>query len=242
MDTRKILALFLAAVLTTPLVAGPSSPPPPDEYDVIIRYRIDAARTERIIQFRAMMRYLESLGFDKDPSENENEVEDRTATEMTGHIKSANARKILLEPHIRTIMLYPKGANLPADAEQFVRVDLGLTADLKEDLQHKLYNQTGEVLRSLGFQEGVGYDNRGGSRIVGNVAAKNLLALLEDLRKTQAGAKMPNPSSSKAGWAQLCPCSLGPIALARWPRCPSFPLCVCLVPLNPLRNCQARTG
>jgi hypothetical protein len=189
-------SMFLAALLAAPLFADPPSPPrppAPDEYDVIIRYRIDAARTERIIQFRAMMRYLESIGFDKDPSDNENEVEDRTATEMTGHIKSANARKILLEPHIYTIMLYPKGAKLPTEADQLVRVDLGLKANLKQELQDKLYNQTREVLRSIGFQEGVGYDNRSGSRIVGNIALKNLLTLLEDLRKTPAGAKMPNP-------------------------------------------------
>jgi hypothetical protein len=193
MYMRMLLSLSLPAVLAVPLTASPPGPPPPDEYDVIIRYRIDAARNERVTQFREMMRYLESIGFDKDPSENENEVEDRTATEMTGHIKAADARKILLEPHIRTIMLYAKGAKLPADVEQFVRVDLGLTANLEERLQHNLYNQTRDVLRTLGFQEGVGYDNRGGTRIVGNIAAKNLLRLLEDLRDTPAGTKMPSP-------------------------------------------------
>ncbi|HMF14692.1 MAG TPA: hypothetical protein VKE94_20390, partial [Gemmataceae bacterium] len=195
MHARPLLSSFLLAILATPLLAQALAPKPPAEYDVIIRYRIDAARTERILQFREMVRYLESIGFKKDPSENENEEEDRFAVEMTGTIASSNVRKILAEPHVRTILLVAKGVKLPteAEADQFVRTDLDLASGLKDSLQDKLYDQTRAVLRSLGFQEAVGYDNRGNSRIVGNVAAKNLIALLRDLRETPAGAKEGNP-------------------------------------------------
>src|SRR5258708_39671039 len=120
MYMRMLLSVSLAAVLSAPLTASQPrlpSPPPPDEYDVVIRYRIDAARTERIIQFREMIRYLEAIGFKKDPSENENEAEDRAAIEMTGRIASANVRKILAESHIRTIMLFAKGVKAP-EADQ----------------------------------------------------------------------------------------------------------------------------
>ncbi|HMF12922.1 MAG TPA: hypothetical protein VKE94_11470, partial [Gemmataceae bacterium] len=193
MYTRSILSLSVAAILAAPLPAQVPAPKPPAEFDVVIRYRIDAARTERILQFRELIRYLESIGFKKDPSENENEPEDRTAVEMTGSIASGNARKILAEPHVRTILLVPKGAKLPTEADQFVRTNLELTSGLQEGLQAKLYEQTRAVLRSIGFQEAVGYDNRGNTRIVGNVASKNLLRLLNDLRDTPAGAKEGNP-------------------------------------------------
>src|SRR5262249_27073120 len=113
MHTRLLLSVPVGIVISALLLASPPAPPPPAEYDVIIRYQIDAARTERLVQFAEMIRYLESIGFKKDPSENETEAEDRTATEMTGHIASENARKILREPHVRTIMLFPKGAKLP---------------------------------------------------------------------------------------------------------------------------------
>jgi hypothetical protein len=195
MHTRMLLSLSLVAILTTPLGALPPAPPPPAEYDVIIRYRIDAARTERIVQFRALVQYLESIGFKKDPSENENEEEDRTATEMTGHISSTNVRKILAESHIRTIMLFSKGVKAP-EADQLVRVDLELTAGLRHDLQQQLYDQTRSVLRDLGFQEAVGYDNHANTRIVGNILSKRLLNLLQDLRETPAGAKQGAPFRS----------------------------------------------
>lgn len=195
MHNRMLLSLSMVAILAAPLSALPPAPPPPAEYDVIIRYRIDAARTERLVQFAEMMRYLESIGFNKDPSENENEPEDRAATEMTGHIASANVRKILAEPHVRTIMLFAKGVK-PPEADQLVRVDLDLTSGLKQGLQQRLYDQTRAVLRDMGFQEGVGYDNRDNTHIAGNIASKNLLTLLRDLRGTPAGAKEANPFQS----------------------------------------------
>src|SRR5262249_53566253 len=148
----------VATLVAATLSAQPPSPPPPVEYDVIIRYRIDAARTERIVQFRQMVRYLESIGFSKDPSENENEAEDREATEMTGHIASANMPKILAEPHVRTIMLFPRGAKLPSEGS--VRVGVDITAGLRPDLQRTLFTQTRNVLKQVGLQEGVGYDHR----------------------------------------------------------------------------------
>src|SRR5262249_13116515 len=149
MHMRMLLSLSLAAILTAPLGALPPAPPPPAEYDLIIRYRIDAARTERILQFRAIVHYLDSIGFQKHPSENANDAEDRTATEMSGQIASANVRKILAESHIRTIMLFAKGVKAP-EADQLVRVDLELTAGLRQDLQQQLYDQTRTVLRDLG--------------------------------------------------------------------------------------------
>jgi hypothetical protein len=193
MHKQLLLGLGVAATLFGALTAGPPAPPPPAEYDVIIRYRIDAARTERIKQFFEMTRYLESIGFKKDPTENEDEPADAAATEMTGTIASANVRKILAERHVRTIMLFAKGTKPPADGKQLVRVDLSLTSGLNPELQQRLYGQTRTALADIGFQEAIGYDHRGHTRIVGNIASKNLLTLLQDLRRTPGGSKMTAP-------------------------------------------------
>jgi hypothetical protein len=166
---------------------------PPDNYDVVIRYRIDAARTERIVQFFEMTRYLESIGFKKEPSPNENEPADATVTEMTGSIASGNLRKILRERHVLTVMAFPQGTKPPAEGDQLVRVDLELASGMKTDIEQRLYAQTRSVLRDIGFQEAIGYDNRSHTRIVGNIAWKNLALLLADLRRTPSGAKQPGP-------------------------------------------------
>src|SRR5205814_1000690 len=71
--------------------AQPTAPAPPARYDVHLRYRINAPGNQRIAQFLAMTRYLEALGFNKNPGE-ETEAEDPTETRMSGTIKSANAR------------------------------------------------------------------------------------------------------------------------------------------------------
>jgi hypothetical protein len=192
---KRILILSML-ITATAVEASPPGPPPPAEYDVIIRYRIEASRTERIIQFREMTRYLESIGFKKDAPLNEDEAADASVTEMTGHIASANAHKILAERHVRAIMLFPQGKEMPKDEKQLVRVDLELTSGLKADLQYLLYAQTRGVLQDLGFQEAVGYDNHGGSRIVGNFAAKGLRTLLLDLRQTKPGSQQAMPFKS----------------------------------------------
>ena len=57
---RGLLAIA-AIVLVAPAVpAQRVAPPAPATYDATIRYRIRAARNERIPQFFAMTRYLES--------------------------------------------------------------------------------------------------------------------------------------------------------------------------------------
>src|SRR5438874_7273142 len=83
---------ILAAGPVSRAVCQPLAPAAPARYDVRIRYRINAARNQRIAQFFAMVRYFESIGFHKDPGP-EQEPEDPTETLITGSIASTNARR-----------------------------------------------------------------------------------------------------------------------------------------------------
>jgi hypothetical protein len=92
MRHSKILATGLAlVVLSLFALVQTGRAAPPARYDVQLRYRINASRNQRIAQFLAMTRDLESLGFKKNPGE-ESEAEDPTETRMTGSIDAANAR------------------------------------------------------------------------------------------------------------------------------------------------------
>jgi hypothetical protein len=193
MFMRSFVTVSAALILVGVVAAQPAAPAPPATYEVVIRYRIDAGRTERIVQFREMTRYLESIGFKKEPSPNENEPADPTVTEMAGSIASANLRKILQERHVRTVLAFPQGTKPPMDGNQLVRVDLELTSGMKADIEQRLYAQTRAVLGDIGFQEGICYDNRNHLRIVGNISWRNLTLLLADLRGTPSGAKQPGP-------------------------------------------------
>jgi hypothetical protein len=171
-------------------LAQPAAPPPPKEYRVQIRYRIGAAGIGRLAQYRALLRSLESIGFHKDPGP-ENEGEDPDQTRMTGTIASADASKILMAPHVQAILLTPVGYERPAEADQVVKVQLGLKTGLPLDRQRLLAEQVRGLLRDLGFQEAIGYDNRGQTRLVGTIAAGNLDVLLEDLRWQGSGWLVP---------------------------------------------------
>jgi hypothetical protein len=213
-------AQITLATLAAALVLAPppraTAEPRPKEYDVRIRYRIDAYRNQHIVQFAPMVRYLESLGFQKDEGPDD-EAENPRVTLMTGTIPADNALKILNERHVEAILLIPKGTKLPS-GEEPVRVDLGLASFLKpeqmrvlagketlrpDDLataqgllaqQGLLANQArGVLVKDLGFREAAGYDSRWHTRLVGTVPAGKLDALLDDLRKQPAGAALPAP-------------------------------------------------
>lgn len=184
-----LLALLLVAGAS---FAQPVTPAPPAEYDVRIRYQIEAFRNERLEQFRPMMKYLESVGFKKLDEGIEDEAENPRVTRMKGTVPAAGARKLVAPRQVRTVLLIPKGTTLPAEAEP-VRVQIELTSSLPPDRQRILAAQVREVLATMGFREAVGYDNRGQTRLVGMIPVKALEGLVEDLRKQPAAAEMPAP-------------------------------------------------
>jgi hypothetical protein len=201
--TPTLRAVVLAAVLGGPAVADVAAPPPPPNYEVTIRYRIRAGRNERVAQFQRMLAYFESLGFQKNLGP-DNEAEDPTQTRMGGAISSANALKLLNEPHVRALLLMPPGWEVPADPATPVKVRLGLARVLTPERQAQLAAQVQARLEELGFRPMVGYDHRGHTRLMGTIPAGHLDELLEDLRLQASGwfgprvplAELPAPLNS----------------------------------------------
>src|SRR4051812_1580617 len=83
--------------------AGPAAaqvvyPAPPAEYDATVRYRIRAARNERITRYLEMTRALDAAGLRReniDPSE----AADPNAERLYGKLPASGVRSILSEPH-----------------------------------------------------------------------------------------------------------------------------------------------
>jgi hypothetical protein len=173
------------------LAALPASPPPPARYQVELRFRINAARTERLQQFLAMMKFFDSLGFEHDP-EQEIEPEDPALTRIRGTIASANALKLLGDRHVKSLLLIPVGAKLPEDETKPIKVQLELIAGFRPAAQLVLAEEVRARLAKLGFHESVGYDHRGQTRLVGTIPAKELETLLKDLREDPMGKLATN--------------------------------------------------
>lgn len=192
MSTRALFAAIIVFGLTDFAVAQVPGPPPPAEYQVVLRYRIHAGRTERLKQYFALLDYLERVGFQKDPGD-EGEPEDATHNQMTGKIASANARRLLDNPHIKSLLLLPPGFKLPTpeEAEAPVKVRIDLVGGFPPHQQRLLSEQTKELLRELGFQEATAYDHRGYIRLVGTIPAGELETLVKDLRGQPAGWLFP---------------------------------------------------
>lgn len=191
-----MLRLRQAGALTTLLLlagnclAQVPAPPPPDNYQTIIKYAIRAERQERVAQFREMLAYFESLGFKKEPGP-ENEPEDADLTLMRGTISAANARKLLLQRHVRAVLVAPAGFDLTAEGDKPVRVEVGLTGGLEPVRQAQILGQVQNFLVETGFRPALGFDNRGNTRIVGTLAADQAPALLNDLRWHATGWYLP---------------------------------------------------
>jgi hypothetical protein len=186
----RLLSFVLFACSVGRAEAQPAAPSPPARYDVVLRYRINAARNERIAQFLAMTRYLESVGFNKNPGE-EAEAEDPTETRISGSIASANVSKLLLDPHVKSLLLIPAGMMLPEGPANSVKVQLQLVSGLPLDRQRLLTDQVLSKLAGLGFREAIAYDNRGHTRLVGWIPRAELETLLSDLRWEGSGLLAP---------------------------------------------------
>jgi hypothetical protein len=167
-------------------------PKPPDSYDVTIRYRIEADRNERVLQFEAMNKFFAQLGFKQTESdENDLGAFDPTAEVMTGTVPSKTARDLLKDRRVQTMILAPAGYKPPADPQAGVRAVVELNHSLD---QLALFNQTEIALRSLGFKADLGFDTRGFTVFRGTVPAGNVGKLTHDLRQQPSGWFAPDQS------------------------------------------------
>lgn len=198
-------AVLLVLALGGAEAAVVPAPPPPAQYKVVLRYSIRAGRNERLAQYFALVRHLEALGFQKDPGPL-NEPEDPDHVRMTGTIASVNARKLLLDRHVKALLLMPAGWEMPMDPDAPVKVQIGLSGSLPPDRQSQLAGQTAAALSQQGFREAVGYDHRGHTRLVGTLPAGRLERVLEDLRWQGSGWLAPQvpvadlPLPLRSGW------------------------------------------
>lgn len=168
------------------------APPPPQEYNVVLRYQIYATLDQRIPQFQELVRYLESIGFRKKAAADPRaEMADPHQTRMEGTISSGQVRKMLLDRHVKALLLIPMSLKLPEDGAKPVKVQLELVSGMSPDRQRLLADQVLDKLRSLDFREAIGYDHRGHTRLVGWIPTENLQVLLQDLRYQPANWLAP---------------------------------------------------
>jgi hypothetical protein len=190
------LLAFAFAVPTLP--AQPPAPPRPENYKVTLRYHIPATRDQHVLQYDAMIRHLQRIGFTFDPpleTHPNTDREDRSKNYLHGSIATGNIRKILDSPVVQTMQLIPLAPvefKLPDAPDDPVSVRLEMAGNLPADRQRELMNQTRVLLRELGFKEAPGYDHRGYTqriytRLVGTIPRKNLDLLGRDLRSQPAG-------------------------------------------------------
>lgn len=187
MSKRALLAVLIAGSVAFPAAAQPApQPPPPKEYDVLLRYRIQAGRNDRLRQFFALVKYLEDAGFHKEPGPFD-EPENPTYDRMAGKVASNRVRELLQASAVKTVLLAPAGYELPAEPDTPVKVRLELSAGRPAEQQRIFADQVRAQLRELGFSEPLVYDHRGHSRLVGYLPAGSVLELLKDLRYQPAG-------------------------------------------------------
>ncbi len=193
----RYLGLFAVLLTTLAAVAVARSqtqaPPPPALYDVQIRYHIDAARNERVAQFNELLKTLKQVGFVLDPSKvDDTDPEDNRATRLYGTVSADKSRQLLTVRNVRTVLLTPANVRTPDDKAAPVRVQLLLATMPSLERQRQLHDQMRKVLVGLGFKEGVSYDHRGYTRMVGSIPAGQLETLLGGVRLVPSGWPLIN--------------------------------------------------
>jgi hypothetical protein len=195
----RLLLTASVAFLAIVFLAGPDTraqiktPKPPDTYDVQIRYRILADRNERVLQFDEMAKFFAGLGF-KETETDESDLApfDPAAERIIGTIPSKNARELLNDRRVQTILLTPVGYKLPEKPDELVRVRLEIATNRD---QLALFNQVSTALGKLGFRRDLGVDTQGFKVTKGTVPAGYVTKLLRDLRQQPSGWFVPDVAS-----------------------------------------------
>jgi hypothetical protein len=177
-----VAIVFLGGVDTRAQI---KTPKPPDTYDVQIRYRIQADRNERVLQFDEMTKFFGTLGFKETETEESDLAPfDPAAERMIGTVPSKNARELLNDRRVQTILLSPAGYKLPEKPDEplHVRIEISPNRD-----QLRLFKQVEIALGKLGFRRDLGFDAKSFTVLKGNVPTGQLPNLLKDLRQQPSG-------------------------------------------------------
>lgn len=193
-------------------------PARPDKVTVLIRYEILTERNQRILQYRAFSKYLTSLGFvdeRTDEEERASDALDPVAHRLQGVMPSANISRLLEYPAVRSVIVAPPGFSWSEEPDQPVPVRIVLRSGLSPVQQRLLHRQVRERLPLFGFQEALGYDTSGFTQIKGRLPRKFLLALWRDFRDQPTGwfwsatprRELPSPlaDASPIRWVEVLP-------------------------------------
>ncbi len=185
-----LVVAIILGVHGTRAVAQAPRPAAPKEYDVELRYRIQAGRNDRLKQYFAFVKALEAAGFQKDQGPDD-EPDNPTYNRMSGKIASNKVRELFRSPAVKSLLIYPAGYQLPEDGDTPVKVSLELSSGRAAEQQRLFADQVREQLKDLGFREILVYDHRGYSRLVGTLPASEVPSLFHDLRTQPSGWLVP---------------------------------------------------
>src|SRR5689334_3883038 len=98
-------------------------PPAPKDYDVSLRFQIRAPLPSWYDRFDEMMAELGRAGFTRE-ARPADEPEDPSNDRLNGGVASANARKLLGQRYVQTILLRPAGFKAEPNSRVKVRLEL----------------------------------------------------------------------------------------------------------------------
>lgn len=214
---RLLLGALLVGIAgtagTLALHGQPAAPPPPDTFQVQLRYRITAPRDVHVAQYDAMIEHLKKQGFEFVPpleTHPRTDREDPGKNRIAGRVSSKNVLKLLDNPHVESLLLSPPDFKLPDEPDTRIKVRLELASGFPADRQLVFANQVRVLLGELGFTEALGYDHRGytrkpHTRLVGTIASGQLEMLLKDLRREPSGWLAPVLSDLPSPLALISP-------------------------------------
>lgn len=144
------------------------------QYQVKMRLRLDANRSQRVKLFRELVARLKAAGFHKDPGL---EGEEFYSDMISGTVRSIGLPALRREGVIDVALAIPEGYQAP---ETGALVRFYLLPAFGPQQQRELADKVRGILGPLGFKEAVGYYHDQHRQLVGRIPSGNLEKLLTD--------------------------------------------------------------
>jgi hypothetical protein len=146
-------------------------------YQVKMRLRLDANRSQRVKLFRELVARLKAAGFNKDPGL---EGEEFYGDMISGSVRSNGLAALRREAVIDVALAIPEGYQAP---ETGALVRLYLLPAFGPQQQREIAEKVRTILGPLGFKEAVGYHHDQHRQLVGRLPSGNLETLLTDVSR-----------------------------------------------------------
>lgn len=174
---RKTLPLFMALFLLSPWLSAQDKAVAGAKVNVRVQLQVNVFGVERLKQISDLSKHLIQNGFETPASEIFEKLQDSKVTFLEGKTISGREKSLLHPRWVYSVISWSEDLENGLKNDSPTRMQVVFPPFMQGKYQAKFWGALKEQASKRGFQDGVGYDSEGFTRLTGNLAPSKILEL-----------------------------------------------------------------